>query len=44
MTMNERSTTHGLKTWKGEYFYSYITKRRYKVRQNINCKVSLKPV
>ena len=20
-----------------EYFYSYITKRRYKVRQNVNC-------
>ena len=22
---------------KGEYFYSYITKRRYKVRRNVNC-------
>ena len=22
---------------KGEYFYSYVTKRRYKNRQNVNC-------
>ena len=22
---------------KGEYFYSYVTKRQYKVRQNVNC-------
>ena len=22
---------------KGEYFYSYVTMRRYKVRQNVNC-------
>ena len=22
---------------KGEYFYSYVTKRQYKVKQNVNC-------
>ena len=22
---------------KGEYFYSFVTKRRYKVMQNVNC-------
>ena len=23
---------------KSEYFYSYVTKRGYKIRQNVNCK------